>query len=233
MVIPKRAIIPPSPTGSGTCPPGKQPPAKSAVCPTTSLVNHFPDYVDFQMPGTYYLYPEFDYSAQHTGDGDRHWLAALLGEQEVNMKLSPKPRIAWQWLFNTQSGDYPGSAKAEHPAPPAVAEGMGIFTGLRGPTVYYSGTTTKTLFPTSRRPPTQPYRGLTTTGYMLVMSTTSTGFGGCSNTMATSSMGGKRTSTRQRTAPTTGAKPGSAITQTNLKQATCRLCGPSSTATRS
>ena len=100
--------------------------------PNEIVGKSFSDYVDFQMPGTYYLYPEFDYSARHTGDGDRHWLAALLGEQEVNMKLSPKPRIAWQWLFNTQNGEYPGSAKAEHPAPPAVAEGMGIFYWFTG-----------------------------------------------------------------------------------------------------
>ncbi|MVM41925.1 hypothetical protein GO730_36700 [Spirosoma sp. HMF3257] len=91
----------------------------------------FGDYADFQMPGTYYVYPDFDYSAPHTGDGDRHWLAALLGEQEVNMKLSPKKRIAWQWLFNTQS-ELPNSAKAEHAAPPAVAEGMGIFYWFTG-----------------------------------------------------------------------------------------------------
>ncbi|AUD03930.1 hypothetical protein [Spirosoma pollinicola] len=91
----------------------------------------FSDYADFQMPGTYYVYPDFDYSIRHNGDNDRHWLAALLGEQEVNMKLSPKKRIAWQWLFNTQS-ELPNSAQAEHPAPPAVAEGMGIFYWFTG-----------------------------------------------------------------------------------------------------
>jgi hypothetical protein len=92
----------------------------------------FGDYADFQMPGTYFVYPDFDYAgALHNGDNDRHWLAALLGEQEVNMKLSPKKRIAWQWLFNTQS-ELPNSAKAEHPAPPAVAEGMGIFYWFTG-----------------------------------------------------------------------------------------------------
>ena len=91
----------------------------------------FGDYADFQMPGTYYVYPDFDYSIRHTGDGDRHWLAALLGEQEVNMKLSPKKRIAWHWLFNTQS-ELPNSSKAEHAAPPAVAEGMGIFYWFTG-----------------------------------------------------------------------------------------------------
>ncbi|WP_405510897.1 hypothetical protein [Spirosoma sp. KNUC1025] len=92
----------------------------------------YDDYADFYMPGTYYLYPELDYSSRHILDGDRHWLAALLGEQEVNMKLSPKKRIAWQWLFNTQNADFPKSAKAEHPAPPAVAEGMAIFYWFTG-----------------------------------------------------------------------------------------------------
>lgn len=92
----------------------------------------YADYTDFQMPGTYYLYPDFDYSAPHTGDGDRHWLASLLGEQEVNLKLSTKKRIAWQWVFNTQNSEYNGSAKADHPAPPAVAEGMAIFYWFTG-----------------------------------------------------------------------------------------------------
>ncbi|GAB4045244.1 hypothetical protein [Spirosoma litoris] len=95
------------------------------------LGKSFGDYADFQMPGTYYVYPDFDYTIKHTGDNDRHWLAALLGEQEVNMKLSPKKRIAWHWLFNTQS-ELPNSGKAEHAAPPAVAEGMGIFYWFTG-----------------------------------------------------------------------------------------------------
>ncbi len=92
----------------------------------------FADYADFQMPGTYYLYPEFDYSIPHTDDGARHWLAALLGEQEVNMKLSPKKRIAWHWLFNTQSSDFPNSEKAKNAAPPAIAEGMAVFYWFTG-----------------------------------------------------------------------------------------------------
>ncbi|MFD2569378.1 hypothetical protein ACFSUS_01960 [Spirosoma soli] len=92
----------------------------------------FSDYVDFQMPGTYYLYPEFDYSASHTDDGSRHWLAALLGEQEVNLRLSPKKRIAWHWVFNTQNAEFPNSLKAEHPAPPAIAEGMAVFYWFTG-----------------------------------------------------------------------------------------------------
>lgn len=91
----------------------------------------FGEVVDFQMPGTYYVYPDLDYNAPHTGDGDRHWLAGLLSEQEINGKLSPKKRIAWQWLFNTQA-DFPGSHKAEHPAPPAIAEGTGIFYWFTG-----------------------------------------------------------------------------------------------------
>ena len=99
--------------------------------PDDVVSKSFGDYADFQMPGTYYAYPDFDYNAPHTADGDRHWLAALLGEQEVNMKLSPKKRIAWQWLFNTQS-ELPNSGKAEHAAPPAVAEGMGIFYWFTG-----------------------------------------------------------------------------------------------------
>ncbi|MCY7358346.1 MAG: hypothetical protein LH609_12980, partial [Rudanella sp.] len=94
---------------------------------------------DFQMPGTYFLSSDFDYAASHNGDEDRHWLASLLGEQEVNMKLSSKKRVAWQWLFNTQSTT-PGEAeRAELPAPPAVAEGIGIFywfTGAHG-TVFW------------------------------------------------------------------------------------------------
>ena len=100
--------------------------------PDNMVGKTYSDYADFVMPGTYYLYPEFDYSLPHTADNDRHWLGALLGEQEVNMKLSPKKRIAWHWLFNTQNGEFPNSAKAEHPAPPAVAEGMGIFYWFTG-----------------------------------------------------------------------------------------------------
>jgi hypothetical protein len=100
--------------------------------PNSILGKSYSDFADFQMPGTYYLYPELDYSASHNRDGDRHWLAALLGEQEVNLKLSPKKRIAWHWLFNTQSAAFANSGKAEHPAPPAIAEGMGIFYWFTG-----------------------------------------------------------------------------------------------------
>ena len=100
--------------------------------PDAIVGKSYDDYADFYMPGTYYLYPELDYSARHIYNGDRHWLAALLGEQEVNLKLSPKKRIAWQWLFNTQNPEFPNSAKAEHPVPPAVAEGMAIFYWFTG-----------------------------------------------------------------------------------------------------
>ncbi|GAB4016067.1 hypothetical protein [Spirosoma koreense] len=100
--------------------------------PDDILGKSIADYADFYMPGTYYLYPELDYSSRHVLNGDRHWLAALLGEQEVNLKLSPKKRIAWQWLFNTQNAEFPKSAKAEHPAPPAIAEGMAIFYWFTG-----------------------------------------------------------------------------------------------------
>ncbi|WP_338875835.1 hypothetical protein WBJ53_09410 [Spirosoma sp. SC4-14] len=106
--------------------------SKQRGMPDDIVGKSFSDYVDFQMPGTYYLYPDFDYSAHHTSDGDRHWLASLLAEQEVNRKLSSKKRIAWHWVFNTQSADFPNSGKAEHPAPPAVAEGMSIFYWFTG-----------------------------------------------------------------------------------------------------
>ncbi|AQG79646.1 hypothetical protein [Spirosoma montaniterrae] len=100
--------------------------------PDDILGKSFADYVDFQMPGTYYLYPEFDYSIDHTGNRSRHWLAALLGEQEVNRQLSAKPRMAWHWLFNTQNDKFNKSAKAEHPNPPTVAEGMAVFFWFTG-----------------------------------------------------------------------------------------------------
>ncbi|WP_080239471.1 hypothetical protein [Spirosoma rigui] len=106
--------------------------SKQRGMPDDIVGKSFSDYVDFQMPGTYYLYPDFDYTIQHTGDGDRHWLASLLAEQEVNLKLSPKKRIAWHWVFNTQNSEYNKSGKAEHPAPPAVAEGMAVFYWFTG-----------------------------------------------------------------------------------------------------
>ncbi|MBD2756620.1 hypothetical protein [Spirosoma validum] len=90
------------------------------------------DYTDFLMPGTYYLYPEMNYAERHLYDGDRHWLAALLGEQEVNMKMSTKKRIAWQWLFNQQNAEFANNAQANHPAPPAIAEGTAIFYWFTG-----------------------------------------------------------------------------------------------------
>lgn len=90
------------------------------------------DYMDFQMPGSYYVYPDFDYTIDHSDERGRHWLAALLSEQEVNGKLSAKKRVAWQWLFNTQSAAFERSAQAENPAPPAIAEGMAVFYWFTG-----------------------------------------------------------------------------------------------------
>lgn len=92
----------------------------------------YSDYAHFQMPGTYFLISDFDYAISHNADDDRHWLASLVGEQEVNSKLSPKKRIAWQWLFNTQSADIPHGGKATVPAPPAIAEGTAIFYWFTG-----------------------------------------------------------------------------------------------------
>jgi hypothetical protein len=92
----------------------------------------FESVTDIQMPGTYYVYPDFDYNITHNADADRHWLASLLGEQEVNAKLSLKKRMSWQWLFNTQSAAFDNSGRSEHPAPPAVAEGMAIFYWFTG-----------------------------------------------------------------------------------------------------
>lgn len=100
--------------------------------PDAIVGRSFRDYVDFHMPGTYFFYPDFDYNGKHTGDYDRHWLAGLLSEQEYNIRLTDKKRIAWHWLFNTQSGNFYNSQKASNPAPPAVAEGMGIFFWFTG-----------------------------------------------------------------------------------------------------
>ncbi|WP_128544026.1 hypothetical protein [Larkinella soli] len=113
--------------------PARQTPASRLHgMPNDIVGKSFADVVDFQMPGTYYVYPDFDYSIRHDADGDRHWLAGLLHEQEVNQKLSSRKRIAWQWLFNTQSSDFPNSEKAKNPAPPAVAEGMAVFLWFTG-----------------------------------------------------------------------------------------------------
>lgn len=100
--------------------------------PDDIIGKSFADFANFQMPGTYSLISDFDYAIEHNGDADRHWLASLLGEQEVNMKLSAKKRIAWQWLFNTQSADIPHGGKATVPAPPAIAEGTAIFYWFTG-----------------------------------------------------------------------------------------------------
>ena len=118
------------------------------------------DVVDIQMPGTYYVYPDFDYTIKHNGDGDRHWLAALLQEQEVNARLSTKKRVAYQWLFNTQSGAFPNSSTARNAAPPAIAEGMGIFywfTGAYGAILWDDHTT---LVPDQPSPADPAQQGL-------------------------------------------------------------------------
>ncbi|WP_027302776.1 hypothetical protein [Rudanella lutea] len=100
--------------------------------PDDILGKSFSDYMDIAMPGTYYLYPDFDYTIPHNADDARHWLASLVGEQEVNMALTNKRRVAWQWLFNTQSSEFANSAKASNAAPPAIAEGMSIFYWFTG-----------------------------------------------------------------------------------------------------
>ncbi|WP_234733500.1 hypothetical protein [Tellurirhabdus bombi] len=100
--------------------------------PDDIIGKSFSELIDFQMPGVYFLYPEFDYSIDHSDNGSRHWLASVLHEQEVNGRFSPKKRIAWQWLFNTQSAAFPNSLKAEHPTPPMVAEGLAIFYWFTG-----------------------------------------------------------------------------------------------------
>ncbi len=128
--------------------------------PDAIVGKSFADLADFQMPGTYFFYPDFDYTIPHTADDSRHWLASLLGEQEVNARLSRKNRIAWQWLFNTQSSVFANSSKAEHPAPPAIAEGMGIFywfTGAYG-AVFWDDWTN--LTPDSPTPPNPGDQGL-------------------------------------------------------------------------
>lgn len=123
--------------------------------PDAIVGKSFADYIDVQMPGVYWVYPDFDYTASHTGDRDRHWLAVILQEQEVNIALSNKKRIAWQWLFNTQAPptSYPNSGKSEHPAPPAIAEGLGIFywfTGAYG-SIFWDDA--KDLIPNNPNPP--------------------------------------------------------------------------------
>ena len=184
--------------------------------PDNIVGKSFGDYADFQMPGTYYVYPDFDYSIRHNGDGDRHWLAALLGEQEVNMKLSPKKRIAWHWLFNTQS-ELPNSSKAEHAAPPVIAEGMGVF---------YSGTIILIWYPTNPPPVIQTKKGLATTEIMPVMSIMFMACGDFSSIMAICLTGAKPTSTKRPSAPTTVAKRGTNTTRTSSKPMMHRLFVP-------
>ena len=99
--------------------------------PDNIVDKSFSDNIDFQMVGTYFVYPDFDYTITHTGDADRHWLAGILSEQEYNMRLSGKPRLGYVWMFNTQ-GPFNNSHKASNPAPPRVAEGAGIFYWMTG-----------------------------------------------------------------------------------------------------
>jgi hypothetical protein len=107
--------------------------SKDRGMPDVIVGKSFADYADYQMPGVYYVSQAFSYTAAHTGDYEPHWLGSLLHEQEVNLALSPKKRIAWQWMFNTQSYDLPGnSSRAENPAPPAIAEGTAIFYWFTG-----------------------------------------------------------------------------------------------------
>lgn len=118
------------------------PSSRALGMPDNIVGKSFGELVDFQMPGTYYTYGELKYDISSPGRGPefwhhdenlgKHWLAALVGEQEVNMALSPKPRIAWQWLFNTQSDGEIGRGTADYPAPPAIAEGTAIFYWFTG-----------------------------------------------------------------------------------------------------
>ncbi len=91
----------------------------------------YSDYADFHMPGTYFYYPDFDYTIPHNADAGRHWLAGVLSEQEYNIRMTDKKRIAFQWVFNTQ-GPFNRSEKSSNPAPPAVAEGLAIFYWFTG-----------------------------------------------------------------------------------------------------
>ncbi len=91
----------------------------------------YSDYSDFHMPGTYFYYPDFDYTIEHEGDLSRHWLAGVLSEQEYNIRLTDKKRLAYHWVFNTQ-GPFNRSEKSSNPAPPAVAEGLAVFYWFTG-----------------------------------------------------------------------------------------------------
>lgn len=106
--------------------------SRSRGMPDDILGKTFEDYADFQMPGTYFVYPDLDYNSRHNRDRDRHWLGSVLHEQEVNMRLSARKRIAWQWLFNTQSTYFPNSEKASFPASPAISEGLAVFYWFTG-----------------------------------------------------------------------------------------------------
>ena len=122
------------------------PSSRDQGMPDRIVGKSFGELADFQMPGTYYVYEHLAYDPPANWPGTpeswhsdeilgKHWLAALLGEQEVNLALSPKKRIAWQWLFNTQSDGPYSRNRADYPAPPAIAEGTAIFywfTGAEG-----------------------------------------------------------------------------------------------------
>ena len=112
------------------------PSSREQGMPDQIVGKSFGELVDFQMPGTYYVYEHLAYDVPMEWHTDellgKHWLAALLGEQEVNLALSPKKSIAWQWLFNTQSDGSRSRNRADFPAPPAVAEGTAIFYWFTG-----------------------------------------------------------------------------------------------------
>ena len=126
------------------------------------------DWLDINMAGNYYSYvellPSGTYSDINTGasltvthvDGPsysrKNWLTNLLGNQEVNIARSGKPRVAWVWLFNQDNifeikKRYPhnngivewANNFPDTPLPPAIAEGTAIFgymTGLKGMVVW-------------------------------------------------------------------------------------------------
>ena len=58
-------------------------------------------------------------------------MAGVLSEQEYNIRLTDKKRIAYHWVFNTQ-GPFNRSEKSSNPAPPAVAEGLAVFYWFTG-----------------------------------------------------------------------------------------------------
>ncbi len=148
------------------------PSSRDQGMPDRIVGKSFGELVDFQMPGTYYVYEHLAYTPPPTWTGTpegwhsdellgKHWLAALLGEQEVNLALSPKKRIAWQWLFNTQSDGPFSRNRADYPAPPAVAEGTAIFYWFTGADGVLFWDDVVDLFPNQNTPPANdPKKGL-------------------------------------------------------------------------